>query len=174
MIIRPLERSTFYRMHTPRWATTPTSGAGAAKHGGRFNRVGTPALYLSATAPTAISEYQQDALLMPPGTLVAYTIQLSMVADFSGGFHSRTWDPLWEDWNCDWRRLAIAENIEPPSWILGDVARESGLKAVLFPSLKQAGGLNVALFTEMLDKHDVLVPYDPHGDLPTTQASWLQ
>jgi len=27
-----------YRMHTPKWAFDPKSGAGAAQHGGRVNR----------------------------------------------------------------------------------------------------------------------------------------
>ncbi|WP_371860360.1 hypothetical protein [Sulfuriferula plumbiphila] len=27
-------------MHAPKWAVAPTSGAGAAKHGGRVNRPG--------------------------------------------------------------------------------------------------------------------------------------
>lgn len=58
----------FQRVLTPRWAIAPTSGAGAAKGGGRFNRPGIEALYLSATSQTAEAEYRQDAELMPPGT----------------------------------------------------------------------------------------------------------
>ena len=38
-----------YRGHDPRWAFSPTSGEGAALHGGRFNPVGMPALYLALT-----------------------------------------------------------------------------------------------------------------------------
>lgn len=38
---------TAYRMHVPRWAVAPTSGAGAGKHGGRANRQGVEALYLA-------------------------------------------------------------------------------------------------------------------------------
>ena len=34
MILTELGPVTAYRMHTPRWATAPTSGAGAAAHGG--------------------------------------------------------------------------------------------------------------------------------------------
>jgi RES domain-containing protein len=41
MILRPLQPAeAFYRFNTPRWSYRPTSGAGAAKVGGRFNRPG--------------------------------------------------------------------------------------------------------------------------------------
>jgi len=47
MILAELGPLTAYRMHAPRWATAPTSGAGAAAHGGRANRPGVSALYLA-------------------------------------------------------------------------------------------------------------------------------
>ena len=69
MILRPLQPAeTFYRFNTPRWAYSPTSGAGAAKVGGRFSRPGVDALYLSRLIVTAAAEYQQGEPLMPPGT----------------------------------------------------------------------------------------------------------
>ncbi|WP_439546652.1 RES domain-containing protein [Sandarakinorhabdus sp.] len=43
--LRP--NAVFHRYLTPRWSHAPLSGAGAALHGGRFNRPGVPALYLS-------------------------------------------------------------------------------------------------------------------------------
>ena len=64
-----LEDVTVYRMHVPRWAVAPTSGAGAGKHGGRVNRSGLDALYLAMETETAIREYQQVSTLLPPGTL---------------------------------------------------------------------------------------------------------
>jgi hypothetical protein len=51
MKIGPLPGQPFYRMHTPRWAVMPTSGAGAAKHGGRFNR---PGVYTEQLGPTDV------------------------------------------------------------------------------------------------------------------------
>src|SRR5208283_3004562 len=48
-----------YRAHNPRWAFSPTSGEGAARHGGRFNPVGVPALYMSRRMETAWLEAQQ-------------------------------------------------------------------------------------------------------------------
>jgi RES domain-containing protein len=70
MIETHLANQVFYRMPTPRWSWAPTSGDGAAGQGGRLNRKGTPALYLSADTQTAIAEYKQASALVPPGTLV--------------------------------------------------------------------------------------------------------
>ena len=50
----------FYRYLTPKWAFVPLSGAGAASEGGRFNRAGVEALYLSLPPQTALEEYRQD------------------------------------------------------------------------------------------------------------------
>jgi RES domain-containing protein len=86
MILSDLGPVSAYRMHTPRWATSPTSGAGAAANGGRANRPGTPALYLALEPETALREYQQLSPLMPPGTLVSYTVRLAPVIDFRTGY----------------------------------------------------------------------------------------
>jgi len=45
-----------YRVHDPKWAFLPTSGAGAGVHGGRANRPGLNALYLSLDIETALKE----------------------------------------------------------------------------------------------------------------------
>jgi RES domain-containing protein len=60
MILKALRGLTAYRMHVPKWAVAPTSGAGAAKHGGRANCVGMSAIYLALDVETAVREYQQS------------------------------------------------------------------------------------------------------------------
>ena len=55
--------TTLFRAHTPVWASRPTSGAGAAAKGGRFNREGTQALYLSLDEMTALREYHADVVV---------------------------------------------------------------------------------------------------------------
>lgn len=45
----------FYRIISPVWASVPLSGMGAARQGGRFNRLGQEALYLSRDEATALA-----------------------------------------------------------------------------------------------------------------------
>src|SRR5699024_4480017 len=110
----------FHRYLTPRWAYRPTSGAGAAIGGGRFNRPGVEALYLAEATQTALEEYRQGASITPPATLVAYKITLEVVADLSQGFDPSLWEDGWAGWDCAWRRTARIDKETPPSWILGD------------------------------------------------------
>lgn len=159
-----------YRVHTPRWAHAPLSGAGAARHGGRANRPGVAALYLSLQLETALAEYQQLSPLMPPGLMVSYTIQLGPVIDLGSGIDA-SWDPLWYDFYCDWRALHFDKAVEPPSWVLGDMALAAGAKGILFSSVLTAG-TNLVLYTEQLDATDILSVYDPDGGLPRDQRSW--
>ena len=70
---------------------------GAAAHGGRANRPGTPALYLALEPETAIREYQQLSPLMPPGTLVNYTVHIASIVDFRAGYDTEHWSELWEE-----------------------------------------------------------------------------
>ena len=58
MIVVALD-SAAYRVHQPKWSISPTSGAGAGIHGGRANRPGINALYLSLKLETALAEYRQ-------------------------------------------------------------------------------------------------------------------
>ncbi|MBW4330253.1 RES domain-containing protein [Stakelama sp. CBK3Z-3] len=60
-----------YRALNPVYAREPLSGEGAARFGGRFNRIGRPALYTSLDADTALREANQVGTLQPT-TLVAY------------------------------------------------------------------------------------------------------
>lgn len=71
MILTPLN-AVVYRVHQPKWSFAPTSGAGAGAYGGRANRPGVNALYLSLELETALAEYQQLDALLPPGLLVSF------------------------------------------------------------------------------------------------------
>jgi RES domain-containing protein len=174
MMTISLSEQTAYRVHVPRWAATPTSGQGAAKHGGRVNRIGLNALYLALDVNTALMEYQQVSPLMPPGTLVTYQVTVDHIVDFSKGITSgTTWPDLWEDFYCDWRTFWFNDGIEPPSWIIGDEVIAAGGKGILFRSHLSAGGVNLVLYPDTLGPGDKIAPYDPNGMLPQNQSSWL-
>jgi RES domain-containing protein len=76
-----LNASELYGAHTPRWSFAPVSGAGAAVQGGRFNRKGIEALYLTLEAKTALAEYQQVSPLLEPCMLTSYIASVGRVVD---------------------------------------------------------------------------------------------
>jgi RES domain-containing protein len=172
MIVTQLDRITAYRVHTPKWASVPLSGAGAAAHGGRVNRPGVEALYLALDVQTAIDEYKQVSTLLPPGTFVTYQVSATPIVDFRRGFNAREWDPLWEDFYCDWRALWFNDRIEPPSWVLGDLVLSTGAKGVLFNSRLVSMGTNLVLYPSAFGEADNIAVYDPNDALPKNQASW--
>ena len=172
MILDALGPVTAWRMHTPRWAVAPASGAGAAAHGGRANRPGTPALYLSLDAHTAIREYQQLSLLMPPGTLVTYIVQIAPAVDYRGGFDAVHWSQPWADFHCDWRELWFDRRLEPPSWRAADETLAASAKGIVFGSAVAPGGVNLVVYTQSLAPGDRLDVHDPGGLLPKNQDSW--
>ncbi len=171
MILRPFSSGVLYRVHSPKWAYVPTSGAGAASKGGRLNRPGVDALYLSVEAETALAEYKQTSSILPVGTIVSYQVALSQVVDFTSGY-GPSWDPLWEEFGCDWRRMVFNDKIEPPTWVLSDMAQAAGGKGILFPSAAKPGGTNLVVFNAMVQVGDQLTALDPQGDLPKDQSSW--
>src|SRR3546814_11505957 len=117
---------------TPRWGYGPRGGAGAATKGGRVNRPGTHAVYLSTTPDTAIAEYGQAEQLFSPGTMAAYRVTLACIVDFSGGF-SPSWDALWREWGCAWKAQWFRQRIAPPTWDMDDRAFASGAPGLAFP-----------------------------------------
>jgi RES domain-containing protein len=169
MIVIALD-TVAYRVHDPKWSFAPTSGAGAGKYGGRANRPGVNALYLSLERETGLSEYQQLDALLQPALIVSYKIQVDAIADFRGGFTDR-WDELWQDFHCDWRKLHFNEGIEPPSWVIGDQVLAAGAKGILFKSVI-TGGTNLVLYSDALSGTDSVIVHDPNHALPSSQASW--
>lgn len=166
--------AVYHRYLTPRWAYLPTSGAGAAVDGGRFNRPGVEALYLSEAPQTAFEEYRQGASIAPPATLAAYQVTLNEVADLSEGYDPDQWEPAWSEWACQWRKLARIDKKVPPSWKLADIVISSGLRGLLFPSLRHAGGTNLVVFSANLTNADSVKVHDPDGRLPKDQSSWRE
>jgi len=73
-------RGFLYRALNPIYAREPMSGRGSELYGGRFNRKGTPALYLSLSVMTALREANQAGSLQPT-TLVSYDADIERVFD---------------------------------------------------------------------------------------------
>ncbi len=173
MILCDLPPDTIlFRAHTPQWASRPISGAGAAAKGGRFNREGVEALYLSLDALTALREYQQTSSFLPPCTMCSYTATLVNLVDLRQLAHGEPWDELWHDWREDWRHLKFDLHIEPPTWVLADLVRARGCTGVLFPSQANDRGTNVVVYVDRLIDGNSVVVNDPDGRLPRDEASW--
>jgi RES domain-containing protein len=163
--------AVFHRYHTPKWASEPLSGAGAAIGGGRFNRIGIEALYLSAENQTAYEEYGQGASIAPPATCASYFVTLSRVVDLTGRPDLSGWAPFWSDWDCAWKAILRLQKRIPPSWLCGDEAIRAGCDGILFPSTRRAGGTNLVVFPANAEDGTVRV-HDLQAALPRNRSSW--
>jgi RES domain-containing protein len=64
------------------WAWAPTSGEGAAAKGGRFNPVGTPALYLALTVEGMLAEMGHGfGHRFDPLTICTYNVDVDDIVD---------------------------------------------------------------------------------------------
>lgn len=127
-----------------------------------------PALYLSLDAATAIAEYQQASPYLPPLTLVSFLATLPPLVDVR--LLDETWDPLWRDWQEEWRPLVI-RGIEPASWALSDQVLAASHAGIIFLSAVGPPGISLVLFTDFLDMSRVLAVQDD-GRLPRDGSSW--
>jgi RES domain-containing protein len=161
----------FYRALTPSWAHRPESGAGVALTGGRFNRPNVEARYLAVTPEAALAEYQGESALLPPATLATYQVTATAVVDFTGGYNAEHWSPIWTEAYGNWKGTAFLENIEPPSWVIGDLVREAGYPGILYASARNPAYICLVLFPELSARYRAPV-YDPEGRLPRSAESW--
>ena len=123
-----------YRAHHPGWAFDPASGEGAARHGGRFNGKGQPALYTSMDPTTAWMEAQQSFPFKPqPMTLVAYDVHCGKVADLSVPSVLAATGISQADLGCPWEHIADRGGT-PPTWELADRLIADGVHAIIVPS----------------------------------------
>lgn len=155
------EFPAWYRVIVPRYAGMPRSGMGAAREGGRFNRPEQEALYLSLDEATALAEYKQDNPWLPPGTVCTFFVDQLRVADLRVGFDPDTWDPIWADFEVDWRKEHFDRHVEPPTWYMADDVLAAGLDGVLFPSQAHVGGVNLVIYNSSLRRKSELDVFDP-------------
>lgn len=168
-------RGRVFRAHNPRWSFTPLSGDGAAFHGGRFNPVGTPALYTSLRMETAWLEAQQGFPFKPqPLTICAYDVDSEPVLDLTDlsslndlGFSPATLACSWED--------LADQGKTPPSWKLAKALRANGAAGIIVPSFAPGATENDRnlvfwAWSDSLPSRVTVV--DDERRLPTTAASW--
>ncbi|NCP12701.1 MAG: RES family NAD+ phosphorylase [Sphingomonadales bacterium] len=138
-----------YRAHNPVWSRTPLSGEGAARFGGRFNRIGRPALYTSLAPETALREANQVGTLQPT-TLIAYQADIEPLLDGRDiaalePFHMRPADladPSWRDMMLSGKPV--------PTQDFAETAIAHGYSGLIVPSYAR-GALADALYLVLWD-----------------------
>jgi RES domain-containing protein len=165
---------TVFRAHNPRWSFAPTSGDGAKRHGGRFNRPGIPALYTSLHYETAWAEAQQGFPFKPqPLTICAYEVDCADVVDLTDPEERAAHTVLAEDMACPWEHLAD-HKIVPPSWLITDRLQAAGVAAIIVPAYAPgaAGQRNLVFWHWADSPPHRLTLVDSERRLPRDSRSW--
>ena len=163
------------RGHDPRWSFSPLSGEGAAKTGGRFNRKGEAALYMSLDVMTAIGECTQGfANRLSPLTMVEYDVDCEPVADLRTEEARAVLGVSLDEMACGWL-VYLRAGTEAPSWLLADRLRGEGFVGMLAPSFAHSAGAgndNLILWQWGARLPARVAVHDPEGRLPKNQRSW--
>lgn len=168
-------RGLVYRGHNPRWAFAPVAGTGAARHGGRFNPRGVPALYASLRPETAWLEAQQGLpFKAQPLTICAYRVDCADLVDLTQPAALEAAGSTRAELACAWEALA-ARGETPPSWALADRLRAAGYAGVVVPSFAPGAtdeDVNLVFWDWGEDlPHQVRV-IDDAARLPQNDPSW--
>jgi len=166
---------TVYRAHNPRWSFAPASGAGAAKHGGRFNRPGLPALYTSSSYELAITEAHQGLpFKLQPLTIVSYAVDHDNVLDLSSASACAAAGIAFEDLACAWELIAF-DGGTPPSWTLSGRLIEHRIGGIIVPSFARgahAHSVNIVFWDWDANPPRQVAVNDAESRLPKDDASW--
>jgi RES domain-containing protein len=161
----------FWRVLAPRRAQQPLSGEGAARHGGRWNPRGLPALYMSADLITAVAEYEQD-IGVRPGTFCAFDVRIDRIVDLTrlDALAACGVDPA--DRFAPWKTMFLVRHETPPGWRIADRLIQAGANGILVPSVQFRSGTNLVLWRWNDAPVREVVALDPQTDLPRNQSSW--
>lgn len=166
---------TAYRAHHPKWAFAPLSGDGAKRYGGRFNRPGSGALYLSLDPTTVWMEAQQAFPFKPqPLTLVAYQVDCQRIADLTKSTVRRAARCSAADLGCAWEDIATQGGI-PPTWRLAERLQSDGINGIRVRSYAPGcsdENQNLSLWNWDTTGPCSIQAIDDLGRLPKTTASW--
>ncbi|MGZ8363202.1 MAG: RES family NAD+ phosphorylase [Caulobacteraceae bacterium] len=154
----------YWRVLSPKWAHDPLSGSGAARNGGRWNRRGVPALYMSEHLETAIAEYQQE-LGVRPGTFVAYEVTCGQIIDLTDPAIMEELELSPGDMVQPWRRRLLIDGKPPRTWALADDLSMIA-QGALVPSAIQPGARNLVLWNWTGLSGAAVTPLDPNLEIP--------
>ena len=163
-------RGIVYRAHNPQWSWTPSSGEGARRHGGRFNRRGIQAFYSSLSAVTAIRAAQPIGRPLQPLTLCAYDVDAEPVFDATDEAQLRSVHADYSDLACATWEADMLGGRTPASQALADRLAGLGYVGMLVRSFaigSQADEANLVMW-RWGDQHPVRVELiDEEGRLRT-------
>jgi RES domain-containing protein len=168
-------QGTCYRAHDPKWAWAPLSGDGAAAKGGRFNPVGTPALYLALTIEGMLIEMGHGfSHRFDPLTVCAYEVDVDDLIDLRTDAARAAASVDLAAMACPWA-WDLANGRIPASWTLARSLIANGASGILVPSF--ATGARPDMANLVLWQWGSALPHkvdvhDPHGRLPKDQSSW--
>lgn len=139
-------------------------------HGGRFNRIGLPALYLSLRYETAVLEAAQGfPLKMQPLTIVQYELDCDDIVDLTDPAERQTWAVRPAALRCAWELLA--KTGQPvPSWELADRLISNRVAGILVRSYAPNAGvrdINLVLWRWSRRRPHRVVAIDDEGRLPS-------
>lgn len=162
-----------FRAHSPEWASDPTSGVGASLHGGRFNKVGVPALYLALTPEGALREANNPGFeyKLQPTTLVQYEIDCDHIVDLTNADERKRWRATLDVLNCPHDKLA-ALKLPVPSWELSERIRaehHAGILVRSFAWKATSKEVNLVLWDWGPDLPHRVVAIDDHDKLQSIQ-----
>ncbi|XIA65511.1 RES family NAD+ phosphorylase [Bradyrhizobium sp. TZ2] len=166
---------TCYRAHDPGWAWAPLSGDGAAAKGGRFNPIGTPALYLALTVEGMLVEMGHGfGHRFDPLTICAYNVDVDDIVDLRTESGRAAEGIDLASMACAWA-YELATGKRPASWDIAKLLIAKGTAGILTPSFATGARPDMANLVlwrwGSAPPHKVEV-HDPHGRLPKDQSSW--
>ncbi len=168
---------TGFRAHDPKWAWAPTSGEGAASKGGRFNPIGTPALYLALTVEGMFLEMGHGlAHRFEPLTVCTYDVDVTDLIDLRTKKDQLAEGISPADLACAWAH-DLSNGKKPAAWSLAERFISGGASGILVPSFAigaREDMANLVLWKWGPDLPNKVVVHDPSNRLPRDQSSWTR
>lgn len=159
-----------YRAHDPRWSFLPDSGEGAKRTGGRFNPIGTKALFLSLSNIGALLESQQGFNhKAQPKLICAYNVDVANILDLTNPIAVQHYAINIALLDCAWM---LDDN--PYSQMICKSLVKQGVNGLISPSYAKGGQdcLNLTLWNWSKTKPNKVLVIDDFEALPKNQNSW--